>query len=86
MTLRLVQGRVEDVRIALGAVAPSAMRARRAEEVLRGERLCEPTLKAAATAASTEVRPIDDFRAGAAYRRKMIEVLVGRGLRQIQNS
>lgn len=83
MLLRLESGIVEDARIALGAVAPVAIRARKAEQVLLGDRPSASVLMEAATTAAAESRPIDDFRAGAAYRRSMVETLVLRGLREM---
>lgn len=83
MLVRLKQTSVEHVRIALGAVAPIAMRASAAEAVLEGEPLNESTIKAAAAAAAKESQPIDDFRASGDYRRSMVEVLVKRGLNEI---
>jgi CO/xanthine dehydrogenase FAD-binding subunit len=71
-----------DVRIALGAVAPTPMRAAMAEERLRGEVVSEKVIREAAKAAARESRPIDDHRASAAYRRMMVEVLVKRAIRQ----
>jgi CO/xanthine dehydrogenase FAD-binding subunit len=83
IVLRRKSDKVEHVRIALGAVAPVAMRAPEAEALLLGNELSERTIIAAASAAATEVSPIDDFRATADYRRQMVEVLVRRGLGQI---
>ena len=83
MMAKLARGSVERVRIALGAVAPVAMRAFEAEGILRGEPLNDTTIAAAAVAAARESRPIDDFRASGAYRRWMVEVLVKRGLNEI---
>ena len=80
MTVKLAQGKVERARIALGAVAPVAMRTPEAETMLRGEPLNEMTINAVAAAAAREARPIDDFRATGAYRRLMVEALVKRGL------
>lgn len=84
MTLRLEQGRVERARIALGAVAPVAMRALEAESILQGEPLSDGAIAAAAAAAAKEAQPIDDFRAGGAYRRRMVETLVRRGLNEMR--
>ena len=81
--VRLKSGKAEHVRIALGAVAPVAMRAQKAEAALLGNELSESTIAAAAAVAAAEVSPIDDFRASADYRRRMVDVLVTRGLRQI---
>ncbi len=83
MTVKLTGGRVERARIALGAVAPVAMRASKAESILSGEPLDNRTIAAAAAAAAGEAQPIDDFRAGGEYRRQMVEVLVKRGLNEI---
>lgn len=83
MTVKLAGGRVERARIALGAVAPVAMRTFTAEEILQGESLNYKTIAAAAAAAAIETQPIDDFRAGGDYRRQMVEVLVTRGLNEI---
>ena len=83
MTVRLNRGKVERARIALGAVAPVAMRTPEAETLLQGESLNEVTIAAAAAMAAGEARPIDDFRATGAYRRQMVEVLVKRGLNTI---
>ena len=74
---------MERARIALGAVAPVAMRAPAAERILQGAPLNDRSIAAAAAAAANESRPIDDFRAGGAYRRQMVEVLVARGLKEI---
>ena len=83
MILRLDSAEVKDVRIALGAVAPVAMRALKAETILRGERPSGSLLSATAAAAAAETRPIDDFRASARYRRQMVETLVERGLHRM---
>jgi len=83
ITLSLKSRKVEQVRIALGAVAPVAMRAKQAEAELMGAPLSEQAIIAAASTAMLEVSPIDDFRASAAYRRQMVGVLVRRGLQQL---
>jgi CO/xanthine dehydrogenase FAD-binding subunit len=83
MTVKLTGGKVDWARIALGAVAPVAMRASKAEGILQGEPLNDKTIAAAAAAAASEAQPIDDFRAGGEYRRQMVEVLVSRGLNEI---
>ena len=83
MTVRLEQGSVVRARIALGAVAPVAMRASHTETLLQGEMLNEAINNAAATCAAGEARPIDDFRATGAYRRQMVAALVRRGLGDI---
>jgi len=76
-------GRVEDARIALGAVAPTAIRCTEAEALLRGRRLDGDLIARAADAAVAAARPISDVRASAAYRRHGVGVLVRRGLTQL---
>lgn len=73
---------IRDVRIALGAVAPRPMRAVRAEEILRGQNFTETNVREAAKVASEECSPIDDLRATANYRRRMIQVYVRRMVEQ----
>jgi carbon-monoxide dehydrogenase medium subunit len=74
-----------DVRIALGAVAPTPFRARKAEEALMGRRLAGDSreselLEEMARVAAGESRPIDDIRGYASYRRKVVAMLVRHGL------
>ena len=69
-------------RVALGAVAPTPLLARRAAEVLQGAAADEKNLAAAAEAAAAEAKPIDDHRGSAAYRRDMVRALTLRALRQ----
>jgi carbon-monoxide dehydrogenase medium subunit len=75
------QHRCTWVRIALGAVGPTPMRAIRAEAMMTGQLLTERLVERAAQSASEESRPIDDLRASADYRRDLCRVLVGRALR-----
>ena len=87
--LIVVDGDVcRDIRIALGAVGPIPFRAKKAEEIIRGERLGgerveTELLDEVARAASDESFPIDDFRGYAAYRRKLVRMLVGKGLERV---
>jgi aerobic carbon-monoxide dehydrogenase medium subunit len=76
------RGVVQDLGIVLAAVAPTPLRASRAESVLRGERATPHALAAAAQAASEEVRPISDVRGSASYRKEMVRVLTRRALEQ----
>lgn len=75
---------ISDVRVVLGAVAPTPLRARKAEDAIRGAAipLDDMTLAQAAEAAMSEARPISDVRASAYYRRKLTGVLVRRGVIQ----
>ena len=73
-------GVCEDVRIALGGVAPTPIRARKAEELLRGSRLDARILEQAATTAADEAKPITDNRSTEGYRKEVSRVLVRRAI------
>lgn len=74
------RGLCTGARIALGAVAPTPIRACRAEEVLRDKKIDKALAKEAGRIASEESRPIADVRASEAYRRSMVEVLTQRAI------
>ena len=76
-------GRCRQARIALGAVAPTPVRAHAAEEVLCGQPLTPEAIAEAARLAAEATRPIDDIRGSAAYRRRVAEVLVRRLLGEV---
>ena len=82
VTLDAAGGRIEAVRIALGAVAPTPVRAPKAEELVLGKEPAPKLLEWAGAAAMEECRPIDDIRGSAAYRKELIRILVQRVLRQ----
>jgi carbon-monoxide dehydrogenase medium subunit len=67
-------------RIALGAVAPTVMRATRAEAFLEGKTISNEAMAEAGRIAATEAKPINDFRASADYRRDLVAVLTQRAL------
>jgi len=67
-------------RIAIGACAPTPIRATAAETLLTGKTVGEELFRAASLKAADETRPIDDLRASAAYRLKVVEVLAYRVL------
>lgn len=59
---------VREVRIALGSVAPTVIRARATEAVLRGATPSTATFAAARAALTRDISPIDDLRSTAGYR------------------
>jgi len=75
-------GNVKDVRIGLGAVAPTPLRAPKTEALLRGKPLTAALIKEAGTLAATEASPISDQRSSAENRRWIVEALTRRGLAQ----
>jgi len=82
VSLTLAGGDCQAVSIVLAAVAPTPLRARQAEAVLRGQPLTSALIAAAAQAASQEARPIGDVRGSADYRREMVRVLTRRAIEQ----
>ncbi len=67
-------------RIALGAVAPTIIRAPRTEAYLEGRAITPEAMMEAGRIAVGEAQPISDFRASAEYRRDLIAVLTKRAL------
>ncbi len=67
--------------IALGAVAPTPMRAPKAEVLLAGKPLTPSLIAEAAHTAAAQARPITDLRASAEYRRHAVQILARRALR-----
>jgi aerobic carbon-monoxide dehydrogenase medium subunit len=82
----LQDGVCRDVRIALGAVAATPRRARRAEVVLEGSEPTAARLEDAARVSVTECSPISDARGSADYRREMVRVNTVRALQQALES
>lgn len=70
----------EDVRISMSVVAPRPMRAKKAEDALRGKVISEKLLDEIGEIAASESKPRDSFRGEAWYRREMVKVLTKRAL------
>lgn len=73
---RIANGRLGNVRVAMGSVAATPLRARHVEAALEGKPLDATTLAAAVAAAPQDARPIDDVRASAWYRGHLVRVFV----------
>ena len=80
--LGVEKGVIGHIRIGLGAVSPTPMRARDAEDHLCGKKANDAVISEAARLASEESKPISDHRASAEYRKMMVEVLVKRAIHQ----
>jgi len=78
--LKVKDGYCKDAAIALGAVAPTVFRAKRAEASLKDQKVEASVIEAAAKIASEEAKPITDLRSTAEYRREATRVLVKRAL------
>ncbi len=69
-----------DVRVVLGAVAPTPMRAKETEDFVRGKAVDEDVANKAGEIASSEAKPITDVRTTEEYRRHIVGVLTKRAL------
>lgn len=76
-------GVVKMARVTLGAVAPVIVHAVQAEEYLRGKVLDEATIREAGELAAAAARPINDLRASARYRQRIVKVVTRRALQSI---
>lgn len=79
--MKIGGGKIEDIRVALGAVAPTVVRGVKTEFLLRNRKLSPDIIEEAKTLIETECRPIDDVRSNSKYRRAMTGVLLARFLR-----
>jgi carbon-monoxide dehydrogenase medium subunit len=82
ITLDLKSQTFRDVKIVLGAVAPTPIRAKKAEDIIRGEKIEEKLIQKAAQLASEEAHPISDVRGSANYRKEMVKVLTRQAISQ----
>jgi carbon-monoxide dehydrogenase medium subunit len=81
--VRLEDGVVREAQITLGAVAPTIIHAQEAEAALLGSRLDDAAVRRVAELAAGAARPISDVRGSAAYRKRMVQVIVRRALSAI---
>ena len=75
-TASIDAGRIADVRIALGSVAPTVLRAVATENALRGEKPTPAILRSAQDVLAREIAPIDDMRSTARYRLRIAQNLL----------
>ncbi len=79
----LCEGRLQHARVALGAVAPTAIRASEAERVLAAGTLDRARIDRAVDAADAAIHPISDVRASEWYRRELVHNLLRRVLTDV---
>ncbi|NMB35053.1 MAG: xanthine dehydrogenase family protein subunit M [Firmicutes bacterium] len=72
----------KEARIVMGAVAPTPLRAKEAEEILKGQKVTDELLEEAGNRAAAECKPISDLRGSEEYRRDLVRVLTKRSLRK----
>jgi xanthine dehydrogenase FAD-binding subunit len=77
--------KLSSVRVAFGAVAPTAIRVPATEALLEGRTLDAATIAAAAGEAVGEIHPIGDLRASAWYRRELVGNMLRRMLEHVSN-
>ena len=81
---RIADGRLRDVRVAMGSVAPTPLRARHVEAALEGKPLDAASIAAAVASAAEDAKPIDDVRASAWYRGHLVRVFVEEVLNDVR--
>lgn len=77
-------GTVNKARVALGAVAPTPIRATAVEEFLVGKKLTDDVVEQAARMAADSIKPISDQRASAEYRKEMVYVNMKHMIREAE--
>ena len=80
------KNRFDDIRIVLGAVSPTAVRAKKTEEALRGKEASDENIENAARKVPEDISPITDGRSTAEYRRQVSQVVVRRLIKQAVGS
>ncbi|MCJ7594038.1 MAG: xanthine dehydrogenase family protein subunit M [Desulfobacterales bacterium] len=80
LALNSKDGVCVEAKLALGAVAPTPMRAKKAENRLIDKKINEEIIGLAAETASEEASPVTDIRASTDYRRAMVQVLTRRAI------
>jgi carbon-monoxide dehydrogenase medium subunit len=83
VAMTITDNTCQDAKIALGSVAPTPMRARQAEQTLRGRKLDKSAIARAAEIAAIEAKPITDLWSNVEYRKEMVKVLVRRAIFQV---
>jgi carbon-monoxide dehydrogenase medium subunit len=74
---------VQNAKITLGAVAPTIIHAKEAEQFLTGKILSEDVINKAALITQKATKPISDVRGSASYRKTMVKVITKRALLSI---
>lgn len=77
-------GKINEARVALGAVGPVPFRAEKTEALLAGQALTTELMLEAGEMAAGECVPIDDIRGSAWYRKRMVKVHVRRNLEALR--
>jgi CO/xanthine dehydrogenase FAD-binding subunit len=81
--LSIKKGRISEVRIALGSVAPKVILAGKAGSFLEGKALSQEVIEEASRIVMEDASPIGDIRSSAVYRKKMVGRLLQEGLSEM---
>lgn len=76
------EGKVEDIRIALGGVAPRPVRAKKTESLFKGEKLDANSIEKLSEELAKDMSPISDVRGSAEYRKKLTINLLKKAIRK----
>jgi len=80
--IMIVNNKFDEVKIALGSVAPTAVRAKKAEAALNGREVSDESIEDSARKIADDISPITDGRSTAEYRREVSGVIVRRLLKK----
>jgi carbon-monoxide dehydrogenase medium subunit len=80
VTLAAGKEHAQSVRIVLGCVGPTPVRARKAEALLAGTNIAPESIEQAGALASQECHPSSDWRGSEHYKRGIVRTLVKRAL------
>ena len=72
----------DDIRIVMGAVNSFPSRVKRAEEIIRGQKITDPLIEKAAQAVSEDIQPTSDMNGKEAFKRDIAKVLVERTVKE----
>jgi carbon-monoxide dehydrogenase medium subunit len=75
-------GSFDEVRIALGSVAPKPFRAKNAEKMLKGKKIEDQLIREAGETAAAQCDPITDLRASKEYRIELVKELIYKGIKE----
>jgi carbon-monoxide dehydrogenase medium subunit len=85
VSAQIENGVARQVRVALGGVGATAVRATATEQMLEGQPIMPETLERAAELASEGLAPVGDYRGSVEYRKEMAVVLTRRALRELSS-
>jgi len=71
-----------DIRIAMGSVGPTALRSRRAEDLIKGQSITDALIEEAARASAEDAQPTTDINGSEEYKRELVHVLVTRSIKE----